>query len=95
MAPGLRTVCPRKLTIEYYSTLATMSSGFVSGGTVDAPIERDAEWLAAQQEIEAARARKAAEARPSDGKSLFETLQANEGIFCLSLSCLPSLLTFA
>ena len=58
-----------------------MSSGFVSGGTNDAPIERDAEWLAAQQELEANRARKAAEARPTDAKSLYETLEANKGTF--------------
>lgn len=30
-----------------------MSSGFVSGGTVEQPTERDDEWLQAQQEIEA------------------------------------------
>ena len=57
-----------------------MSSGFVSGGTADAPIERSDEWLAAQKEIEANRQRKAAEARQSDGRSLFETLEANKGI---------------
>lgn len=58
-----------------------MSSGFVSGGTNDAPIERSDEWLAAQQEIEANRQRKAIEARQTDGKSLFEILEANKGIF--------------
>ena len=57
-----------------------MSSGFVSGGTADAPIERSSEWLAAEKEIEANRQRKAAEARQSDGRSLFETLEANKGI---------------
>jgi hypothetical protein len=57
-----------------------MSSGFVSGGTADAPIERGDEWLAAQKEIEASRLRKAAEARQSDGRSLYETLEANKGI---------------
>ncbi|KAH8652767.1 N-terminal domain of NEFA-interacting nuclear protein NIP30-domain-containing protein [Tricladium varicosporioides] len=55
-----------------------MSSGFVSGGTADAPIERSDEWLKAQQEIEANRARKAELARQQDGKSLFETLEANK-----------------
>lgn len=58
-----------------------MSSGFVSGGTVDAPIERSDEWLAAQRELEANRARKAAESQQSDGRSLYETLQANQGKF--------------
>lgn len=57
----------------------TMSSGFVSGGTVDAPIERNDEWLAAQKEIEASRQRKAELARQTDGKSLYETLEANKG----------------
>jgi hypothetical protein len=56
-----------------------MSSGFVSGGTVDAPIERSDEWLAAQQELEANRQRKADLARQTDGKSLYETLEANKG----------------
>jgi len=58
---------------------ATMSSGFVSAGTNEAPIQRSNEWLAAQQELEAVRQRKAAEARQSDGRSLFETLEANKG----------------
>lgn len=57
-----------------------MSSGFVSGGTTDAPIERSDEWLAAQQELEANRRRKAEQDRQNDGRSLFETLQANKGI---------------
>ncbi|QSZ29107.1 hypothetical protein DSL72_003617 [Monilinia vaccinii-corymbosi] len=55
-----------------------MSSGFVSGGTADAPIERSDEWLAAQREIEANRQRKAIAARQQDGKSLFEILEANK-----------------
>jgi hypothetical protein len=59
-----------------------MSSGFVSGGTIDAPIERSDEWLAAQAELEANRARKAAEARQQNGRSLYETLEANKGINC-------------
>jgi hypothetical protein len=57
-----------------------MSSGFVSGGTTDAPIERSDEWLAAQAEIDANRARKAAEAQQSSGRSLYEVLEANKGI---------------
>lgn len=57
-----------------------MSSGFVSGGTADAPIERSDEWLAAQLELEATRRRKADEvAAQSTGRSLFETLEANKG----------------
>lgn len=54
-----------------------MSSGFVKEG---APAERDAAWLAAEQELEATRRRKAEQARQSDGRGLYETLQANKGI---------------
>lgn len=54
-------------------------SRFVSGGTSDQPIERDEEWLKAQQEIEAKRRQKEEEGRQKDGKSLYETLQANKG----------------
>jgi hypothetical protein len=65
-----------------------MSSGFVSGGTTDAPIERDAAWLVAQREIEANIQKKAIEARrQTDGKSLYETLEANKGM----ASVVPSL----
>lgn len=56
-----------------------MSSGFVSGGTTEDPIERDDEWLKAQQEIEANRRRKEEEGRQEGGKSLYELLQNNKG----------------
>lgn len=56
-----------------------MSSGFVSGGTTEQPIERDDEWLAAQKEIEATRRRKEEEAQQDGGKSLYEVLQNNKG----------------
>jgi hypothetical protein len=56
-----------------------MSSGFVSAGT-GGPIERSDEWLAAQKELEANRQRRAEQAKQADGKSLFETLEANKGI---------------
>ncbi|KAL2067056.1 hypothetical protein VTL71DRAFT_1480 [Oculimacula yallundae] len=55
-----------------------MSSGFISGGTTDAPLERSDEWLEAQKEIEANALRRAELARQTDGKSLFETLEANK-----------------
>lgn len=55
-----------------------MSSGFVSGGTVDNPVERDDEWRQAQAEIEAARKAKADLAAQHNGKSLFEILQENK-----------------
>jgi hypothetical protein len=55
-----------------------MSSGFVSGGTVDNPTERDDEWRQAQAELEAARKAKADLAAQHDGKSLFEILQDNK-----------------
>ena len=59
--------------------LFTMSSGFVSGGTHDKPVERDDEWLNAQQEIEAARRRKEEEGRQQGGKTLYDVLQGNKG----------------
>jgi hypothetical protein len=71
-----------------------MSSGFVSGGTNDEPTKRSDEWLAAQQEIEANRQRKAIEARQSEGKSLFETLEANKGIPRSQTSLYKSFLRF-
>jgi hypothetical protein len=55
-----------------------MSSGFVSGGTVENPTERDNEWRQAQAELEAARKAKADLAARHDGKSLFEVLQENK-----------------
>ncbi|KAF2866822.1 N-terminal domain of NEFA-interacting nuclear protein NIP30-domain-containing protein [Massariosphaeria phaeospora] len=54
-----------------------MSSGFVSGGTVDNPTERDDEWRRAQQELAEERQLKDA-ARHDDSKSLYEVLQANK-----------------
>lgn len=56
-----------------------MSSGFVSGGTADAPVERDDEWKQAQREIEEKRREKEELGRQNEGKSLFEVLQANKG----------------
>ena len=56
-----------------------MSSGFISGGTADQPVERDDEWRKAQQEIEERRRQKEEESRQSDGKSLYEILQNNKG----------------
>lgn len=55
-----------------------MSSGFVSAGTNEQPIERDDEWLKAQQELEEERRRKAEAGQQNDGKSLFEVLQQNK-----------------
>ena len=61
-----------------------MSSGrFVSGGTIDQPIERDDEWHKAQQELEAQRRTKEAASHDNDGKSLYEVLQANKGKYKL------------
>ena len=62
-----------------------MSSGFVSAGTNDAPVERDDEWLKAQKELEEERRRKAEIGKQDDGKSLFEILQQNKSeLFDLS-----------
>lgn len=46
---------------------------------MDAPTERSDEWLKAQQAIEAKKVEKAAQGRQEEGKSLYETLQANKG----------------
>lgn len=57
-------------------------SRFVSAGASDQPTERDEAWLKAQQQIEAARQQTQQKPRPGeqeDGKSLYETLQANKG----------------
>lgn len=54
-------------------------SRFVAGGTNDEPTARDEEWLKAQEDIEAKRREKADLDRQTDGKSLYETLQANKG----------------
>lgn len=48
---------------------------------MDEPTERDDEWLKAQEKIEANRRRKEDEGKQNDGKSLYETLQANKGVF--------------
>ncbi|KAF2019068.1 hypothetical protein BU24DRAFT_458779 [Aaosphaeria arxii CBS 175.79] len=55
-----------------------MSSGFVSGGTVDNPVERDDEWHAAQKELAEKRRQKELQENAHDGKSLYEVLQANK-----------------
>ncbi|MCJ1270807.1 hypothetical protein MMC22_010704 [Lobaria immixta] len=55
-----------------------MSSGFVSGGTTEKPIERDDAWLQAQKDIEETRRRKEEESRQEGGKTLYEVLQQNK-----------------
>jgi hypothetical protein len=72
-----------------------MSSGFVSGGTTDPPFERSDEWLAAQEELEANRRRKAEEGRQNNGRSLYETLEANKGTLLKSTisPCTPTMPT--
>jgi len=57
----------------------SMSSGFVSGGTADQPLERDDEWRKAQLEIEQRRRQKEEESRQGGEKSLYEILQNNKG----------------
>ena len=58
-----------------------MSSGFVSGGTTDQAIERDDEWLKAQQEIEAKHRKREEDRRQEGGKTLYEVLQSNKGAY--------------
>ncbi|PSN72934.1 hypothetical protein BS50DRAFT_629030 [Corynespora cassiicola Philippines] len=55
-----------------------MSSGFVSGGTVDEPTERDDAWREAQAEIERKHLEKQQQAVDNGGKSLYEVLQDNK-----------------
>ncbi|KAL6239777.1 hypothetical protein BDW75DRAFT_66843 [Aspergillus navahoensis] len=55
-----------------------MSSGFVSAGTDQEPIERDDEWLRVQKELEEERRRKAELRKQDDGKSLYDVLQQNK-----------------
>ncbi|TLD34755.1 hypothetical protein E2P81_ATG04920 [Venturia nashicola] len=55
-----------------------MSSGFVSGGSLDEPAKRDDAWRKAQEDLDARRKNKEDANRASNGKSLFETLQANK-----------------
>lgn len=55
-----------------------MSSGFVSAGTNEQPVERDDEWLKAQQELEEERRRKAEIGQQNGGKSLYEVLEQNK-----------------
>jgi hypothetical protein len=64
-----------------------MSSGFVSGGTIDNEIERDDAWREAQKEIEEKRRLKYEEEEKhgASGQSLFEVLQANKGMYVPSL----------
>jgi hypothetical protein len=56
-----------------------MSSGFVSGGSLEKPVERDDEWHAAQASLEESRKRKVVIDQQNAGKSLFEVLQSNQG----------------
>lgn len=56
-----------------------MSSGFVSGGTTEKPMERDDAWLQAQKDIEETRRRKEEESQQEGGKTLYEVLQQNKG----------------
>ncbi|GAB7339100.1 hypothetical protein MBLNU457_5752t1 [Dothideomycetes sp. NU457] len=53
-------------------------SRFVSGGTVDEPVQRDDAWIKAQQAIEAKHREKEEQKQQNGGKSLFETLEANK-----------------
>ena len=57
----------------------TSMSRFVSAGTNEEPAERDEAWRKAQEELEAKHKEKVKLGEQKDGKSLFETLQANKG----------------
>ncbi|KAK4547349.1 hypothetical protein LTR36_001005 [Oleoguttula mirabilis] len=53
-------------------------SRFVSAGGADEPTAQDEAWLEAQRKIEATRQKKPEVGQQEDGKSLFDTLQANK-----------------
>ncbi|KAI9376762.1 N-terminal domain of NEFA-interacting nuclear protein NIP30-domain-containing protein [Aspergillus egyptiacus] len=55
-----------------------MSSGFVSAGTDQEPVERDDEWRRVQNELEEQRRQKAELGKQDGGKSLYEVLQQNK-----------------
>ena len=55
-----------------------MSSGFVSAGTDQEPIQRDDEWVRVQKELEEERRRKAELGKQDGGKSLYDVLQQNK-----------------
>ncbi len=78
-----RLLCTTKLiggTATHHLVLTgSMSSGFISGGTADQPLERDDEWRKAQQEIQDRRRQKEQESRQGGEKSLYEILQNNKG----------------
>lgn len=69
-----------------------MSSGFVSGGTNEAPTERDDAWRKAQAELDAKNLAKAEAKNQQEGKSLYETLQANKGDSQTELHSLAAML---
>ena len=69
---------PRSHSERWSATISAMSSGFVSAGTTDEPVERDEDWHKAQQELEDERRRKAEYGQQQDGKSLYEILQQNK-----------------
>lgn len=71
------TASQNKLSLSFLF-LANMSSGFVSGGTTDEPIERDDEWQRVQQELEGQRKRKADLGKQDGGQSLYDVLQNNK-----------------
>lgn len=56
-------------------------SRFVSAGELEKQSKRDDEWVKAQQEVEKNRKRKAEAGRLASGKSLYEVLQDNKGVY--------------
>lgn len=59
-------------------------SRFVAAGADGETTEHDEKWLAAQKAIEATRSKPRVELGSQEGgKSLYETLQANKGIFMI------------
>ncbi len=66
------------------SSIFVNMSRFISAGTDEEPTERDEAWLKAQQDMEAKRVASSEVGKANEGKSLFDTLQANKGDSVLS-----------
>lgn len=56
-------------------------SRFVSAGELEKQTKREDEWAKAQKEVDEHKQRKQEAGRQEGGKSLYEALQANQGVY--------------
>lgn len=66
------------MVVARLRTIVDMSR-FVAAGATDEPSKEDDEWAEAQRKIDATRQPKPRLGEQEDGKSLYDTLQANKG----------------